>query len=62
MELHVGDQIQVPSSKVDRPDRHGVVRGVLDDDPLRIEVQWDDGHTSVFVPHGGNVRVEEQSG
>lgn len=62
MELHVGDAIQVPSNKVDRPDRHGVVRRVLDDDPLRIEVEWDDGHTSVFVPHVGNVLVEGRSG
>lgn len=62
MELHVGDAIQVPSNKVDRPDRHGVVRRVLDDEPLRIEVEWEDGHTSVFVPHVGNVLVEERSG
>lgn len=44
MQLHKGDTIEVPSNK---GDRHGTVRRVLDDDPLRIEVDWDDGHTSV---------------
>lgn len=61
MELHEGDAIHVPSNKVDRPDRHGMVRRVLQDDPLRVEVEWDDGHTTVFVPHAGNVLVDEQA-
>lgn len=60
MQLREGDAIQVPSNKVDRPDRHGVVRRVLEEDPLRIEVEWEDGHTTVFVPHAGNVVLEDQ--
>lgn len=57
MEVHEGDTIEVVSNKVEQPSRQGVVQRVLQDDPLRLEVEWDDGHTSVFVPATGNVRV-----
>lgn len=60
MELHEGDRIEVMSSKVGQPPRAGVVGRVLEDDPVRVEVTWDDGHTTEFVPAGGNVRVQER--
>ena len=60
MEVREGDAIQVPSNKVDQPDRHGIVRRVLEDEPLRVEVEWEDGHTTVFVPHAGNLVVEDR--
>lgn len=60
MELHEGDAIEVVSSKVGQPTRTGVVERVLEDDPVRVEVAWDDGNTTEFVPAGGNVRLRER--
>jgi hypothetical protein len=57
MEVNAGDTIEVLSNKVEQPNRKGVVQRVLQEDPLRIEVDWEDGHTSVFTPAGGNLRV-----
>lgn len=59
MELHEKDEIEVVSGKVGQVNRTGTVRRVLEGDPTRYEVEWDDGHTSLFVPSGGNVRVRE---
>lgn len=56
MEVHEGDTIEVVSNKVERPSRFGVVKRVLEEDPLRLEVEWEDEHTSVFVPTG-NIRI-----
>ncbi|MFA9431127.1 DUF1918 domain-containing protein [Egicoccus sp. AB-alg2] len=61
MELQSGDAIEVVSNKVEQPHRSGVVERVLQQDPLRVEVRWEDGHTSVFMPSGGNVRVREHA-
>ncbi|MFN2557765.1 MAG: DUF1918 domain-containing protein [Nitriliruptorales bacterium] len=58
MHLTPGDLIVVDSNKVGQPPRQGVVREIVQDEPLQILVTWDDGHESVFMPHGGNVRVE----
>lgn len=54
-----GDTIEVPSNKVGQPNRYGVVERVLEEDPLRVEIRWDDGHTTEFVPAAGNTRVVE---
>lgn len=57
MDVRQGDTIEVLSNKVDQPNRRGVVQAVLEDDPQRLEITWDDGRTSEFVPSGGNLRV-----
>lgn len=57
MEVHERDTIEVLSNRVGEPNRRGVVERVLEVDPLRLEVAWEDGHTSEFIPAGGNVRV-----
>lgn len=62
MEIREGDTIEVVSNKVDQPHRQGTVTQVLDPEPLRIEVEWDDGHTSIFLPAAGNVRVRTEQG
>lgn len=62
MEVNQGDVIRIESNKVGVPPRRGTVTSVLQDDPPRIEVDWDDGHTSILDPFGGNVRVEEGRG
>lgn len=61
MDVNKGDVIEVPSNKVGEPNRHGVVERVLQQDPVRIEVRWDDGHSSEFAPAAGNVRVQPRA-
>jgi len=57
MKITQGDAIEIVSNKVDQPHRRGVVQRVLDQKPLRIEVTWDDGRTTILMPTGGNLRV-----
>lgn len=61
MEVHESDTIEVLSNKVGEPNRRAVVQRVLEDDPLRLEVAWDDGHISQFIPAAGNLRVLPRS-
>jgi WD40 repeat protein len=61
MEIRDGDRVEVVSNKVDQPNRQGVVDRVVDQDPLRVEVTWDDGRTTVFMPAAGNLRVLDRS-
>lgn len=57
MNVQRGDTIEVMSNRVGQPNQRGVVERVLEQDPLRVEIAWDDGHTSEFVPAAGNIRV-----
>lgn len=59
MDVKVGNQIEVPSNKVDAPPRRGQVTEVIAKDPPELRVAWDDGHESVIFPHGGTVHVIE---
>jgi len=61
MEVRENDTIEILSNKVGTPNRRGVVQRVLEEEPLRIEVAWDDGHTSELIPMGGNLRVLDGS-
>lgn len=61
MDLENGDTIEVPSNKVGTPPRRGRVEEILQEDPLRIEVSWEDGHRSIFHPAAGNLQVVEDS-
>jgi hypothetical protein len=49
----------VESERVTQPPRRGVVEEVIAEAPPRLRVRWDDGHTSVFAPAAGVVRIEE---
>ena len=57
MKAHVGDRIAVESERVAQPPRRGIVEEVLQEEPQRLRVRWDDGHESVFYP-GNDARVE----
>ena len=58
MKTRAGDRVIVESEKVGQPARTGVVEEVLDEEPLRVRIHWDDGHTSVLTPSAGAVRIE----
>ena len=59
MRAHIGDRIVVESERVARPPRRGVVEEIVADEPPRLRVRWDDGHTTVFWPAAGVCRIEE---
>lgn len=59
MDVTKGDVIEVVSNKVGQPNQRGTVERVVGRDPLRLEVTWEDGHHSVFMPAAGNARVVE---
>ena len=57
MRPHAGDRIVVESEKVAQPSRAGVIEEVLQEEPPRIRVRWEDGHTSILTPSAGVARI-----
>ena len=55
----VRDRIIIESKKVTQPGRAGVVEEVLQENPPRYRVRWDDGHESIFSPSAGSARIEK---
>ncbi len=60
MKPQAGDAIVVESEKVAQPRRTGVIEEVLQEDPPRVRVRWDDGHTSIFTPSAGAATVTRE--
>jgi len=42
---------------VAQPSRAGVIEEVLQEDPPRVRVRWEDGHTSILTPSAGAAKV-----
>ena len=57
MSAHAGDRIVVESERAGKPGRAGVIEEILSEDPTRVRVQWDDGHTSVLTPSAGAATI-----
>jgi len=57
MRAHVGDKIVVESERAAQPCREGVIEEVLREDPARVRVRWDDGHTSILTPAAGVAKI-----
>jgi hypothetical protein len=57
MTAHAGDRIVVESERVGQPGRVGVIEEIIHEDPTRIRVRWDDGHTSVLTPSAGAASI-----
>lgn len=57
--VDVGARIEVESEKVGAPPKTGVVTGI--NGPL-IQVRWDDGHETSFIPAAGSMRVVPTKG
>jgi hypothetical protein len=60
MKASIGDTIVVESERVDTPARTGVIEEVLEEEPPRYQVRWEDGHTSIVSPAAGAARIEQQ--
>jgi Domain of unknown function (DUF1918) len=57
MRPHVGDRIVVESERVTQAARSGVIEEIVREDPPRVRVRWDDGHTSVLAPSAGAATI-----
>jgi hypothetical protein len=60
MTAQTGDLIVVESERVDRRVRRGVIEEVLQQEPSRFRIRWDDGHTSIFTPSAGAATIERR--
>jgi hypothetical protein len=58
MEADVGDGIVLESERVGQPAHTGVVEEVLQKQPPRYRVRWEDGHESIVTPAAGAARIE----
>jgi Domain of unknown function (DUF1918) len=56
----VGDTLVVESERADATGRRGVIEQVLQDQPPRYQVRWEDGHTSILAPSAGSARIERK--
>jgi Domain of unknown function (DUF1918) len=60
MNVHVGDRIVIESERASQPSRAGVIEEVLREDPSRVRVRWEDGHTSILSPSAGVASITPQ--
>ena len=60
MNGHVADRIVVESERAAQSGRAGVIQEVLQEEPERYLVQWEDGRTSTFAPAAGAATIEQQ--
>jgi hypothetical protein len=56
----IGDRVVVETERTTQSARHGVIEEILQEQPPRFRVQWDDGHESILTPAAGALRVEKQ--
>jgi len=56
----VGDTIVIESERADVTGRRGVIEEVVQQQPPRYQVRWDDGHTSILAPAAGSARIEQR--
>jgi archaeosine-15-forming tRNA-guanine transglycosylase len=57
MKPHAGDRIVVESEKLASLSRTGVIEEVLQEDPARVRVRWEDGHISILTLSAGSATV-----
>jgi uncharacterized protein DUF1918 len=56
----VGDSVVVEAERSSQSARRGVIEEILQEQPARFRVRWDDGHESIFSPSAGALRVEKK--
>jgi hypothetical protein len=60
MNAAAGNRIVVESEKAAQSARRGVIEEVLQAEPPRYRVRWDDGRTSIISPASGAARIERR--
>ena len=61
MHAKIGDRVVVETERTSQTARQGVIEEILQEQPPRFRVQWDDGHESILTPAAGALRVERQT-
>jgi hypothetical protein len=56
----VGDTIVIESERADAAGRRGVIEEVLQEQPPRYQVRWEDGRTTILAPSAGTARIEQK--
>jgi hypothetical protein len=57
---NVGDTIVIESERATATGRRGVIEEVVQEQPPRYRVRWEDGHTSILTPSAGSARIEQK--
>lgn len=57
---NVGDTVVIESERADVTGRRGVIEEVLQEQPPRYRVRWEDDHTSILAPSAGAARIEKK--
>ena len=58
MDVKVGDTIALEAERVGTPAREGEVLEIVEGaTTISYRIRWTDGHTSLFTPAAGSVRV-----
>jgi Domain of unknown function (DUF1918) len=60
MTVKVGDRIVVEPEKITQSGRAGVIEEVLQEQPARYRIRWDDGRTSILSPSAGAATIAQQ--
>ncbi len=60
MTARAGDRIIVEQEKVTQSARAGVIEEVLQEQPARYRVRWDDGRMSILSPSAGAATIAHQ--
>jgi Domain of unknown function (DUF1918) len=60
MEAQTGDTIVLESERVGQSPHSGVIEEVLQEQPARYRVRWQDGHESIVTPAAGAARTESR--
>ena len=55
----VGSTVVVESERTTQSQRRGVIEEVLQEDPERYRVRWDDGRETILAPSAGAARFED---
>jgi len=58
MSAQVGDRVVVEAEGTTKAPRHGVIEEILQEEPRRFRVHWEDGHESILTPAAGALHVE----
>ena len=61
MHAKIGDRVVVETERTSQTARQGVIEEILQEQPPRFRVQWDDGHESILSPAAGALRVQPKA-
>lgn len=61
MEARAGDTIVMESERAAQSARSGTIEEVLQAQPARFRVRWEDGHESIVTPAAGAARIEHRA-